>query len=114
MGKKVEYKQNLKGIGVTGSNVDVIDVKVPSGYKRTLQSISCENETTAFTYLRIGYDRDGTKHWWVEQKSPSLGTLYWLDDPKVLEEGDILTCRFNGTVDDDVLATYVDGFTEKV
>lgn len=114
MGSKVEYKQNLKGVGDDSADVDVVDVKVPLGYKRTIQHLSVEDETSGCTQFRVGYNRNGTLHWWMEQESPQAGVLYWMNDTKILQGGDILTVRFEDTENDDVLAVYVDGFTEKV
>jgi len=114
MGQKVEYKQELRATSDESTNVDIVDVKVPKGYKRTIQHVACEDETEDYIYLRIGYLRDSTYHWWEEQKSPKAATLYWMDEPKVLQEDDVLVCRFNGTTDEDKLVAYVDGYTEKV
>ena len=115
MGKKSEYKREVKETSDASTNVDIELDAVPNGYKRTIQHISCENETAAYTYLRLGYKNMFDRyHWWVEQKTPALGTLYWMRDSKVLQEGDILVIRFNGTALGNVLAAYVDGFTEVV
>ncbi len=114
MGHKVEYKQNLKGIGDDSQDVDVVDVKVPLGYKRTIQHLSVEDETSGCTQIRIGYNRNGEMHWWVEQETPQAGVLYWMNNLKVLQGDDVLTIRFEDTENNDVLAVYVDGFTEKI
>ncbi|TKJ25408.1 MAG: hypothetical protein CEE41_04450 [Hadesarchaea archaeon B3_Hades] len=113
MGKKVEYKRELKKVSDGSANVDVVDEEVPPGYKRTIQHLSLEDETTGFTGVRIGYLRRGTYHWWVEEKAPAAATLYWMPYPKVLEEDDVLVIRFTGTSNLDALAVYLDGFTEK-
>lgn len=114
MGKKVEYKRELKKTSDGSATLDIVDVKVPSGYKRTIQHVSVEDETSDFTELRIGYLRDDTYHWWVEEENPVAARLYWMRDARVLEQNDVLVIRFTETEDDDVLAAYVDGFTEKV
>lgn len=114
MGNKVEYKRELKKTSDATTPLDIVDVKVPLGYKRTIQHLSLEDETTGFTEARVGYLRDTTYHWWMEQETPQAGVLYWMNDPKVLEEKDILVVRFTGTTNLDKLAVYVDGFTEKV
>jgi len=115
MGKKSEYKIEVKEISDGSTNVDIELDAVPNGYKRTLQHISAENETDGFDYLRIGYKtRFGRYHWWIEQKTPQAAVLYWTDNEKRLTEGMKLVLRFNGSDNLDVLAAYVDGFTEKV
>lgn len=115
MGKKVEYKREVKETSGDVAYVDIELPPVPNGYKRTLQHISCEDETTGCTELRIGYiTQFGRRHWWIEQKTPQAGVLYWIDDEKRLQAGDKLVIRFTGTTDKDILAAYLDGFTEKV
>ena len=114
MGKKVEYKQDLKKDSTGQAYEDLVDVKVPSGYKRTFQNISVEDETSDYTSMRIGYLRKGSAHWWVEEESPKAGRLYWMRDSKVLEGGDVLLIRLWGTTSGNKLAAYVDGFTERV
>lgn len=114
MGKKVEYKNEPKETSDGSTNVDIEEEPVELGSKLHIQHISAEDETNAFTYLRIGYVKNGKHHWWVEQKSPSAGTLYWMSDPKVLTGGMALVIRFNGTISGDKLAAYLDGFRERV
>lgn len=114
MGRKVEYKRELKKTSDGSATVDVVDVKVPMGYKRTIQHVSVEDETHDFTELRIGYLRNTTYHWWVEQETPQAAVLYWMRDARVLEANDVLVIRFTGTTNLDKLAAYVDGFTERV
>ena len=115
MGKKSEYKREVKETSDGSTNVDIELEEIPNGYKRTIQHIAVEDETSAYDYLRIGYKSEyGVYHWWVEEKSPAAATLYWMSDPKILQEDDRLVIRFNGTEDGDVLAAYIDGFTEKV
>jgi len=115
MGQKSEYKREVKEISDGSTNVDIELQAVPNGYKRTLQHISCEDETTGLTEIRIGYKtRFDRYHWWIEQETPQAGVLYWTDQLKVIQEGDRLVIRFTGSTDADILAAYVDGFTEKV
>ena len=115
MGKKSEYKREVKKTSDESTNVDIELDAVPNGYKRTIQHISCEDETTDLTEIRIGYKtRFDRYHWWTEQETPRAGVLYWMNDSKVLEEGSRLVVRFTGSTDDDILAVYVDGFTEEV
>ena len=115
MGKKSEYKQEVKEISDGSAVVDVELPAVPNGYKRTLQNISVEDETTGLTKIRIGYVTQFDRyHWWIEQDSPQAGVLYWTDRLKVLQAGDRLVVRFTGSTNEDILAVYVDGYTEKV
>lgn len=115
MGKKSEYKIEVEEISNGDTNVDIELPAVPNGYKRTIQNISAENESAGFDYLRIGYiTQFDRRHWWLEQKTPQAAVLYWMTDNKVLQAGDRLVIRFNGTNSTNILAAYVDGFTEKV
>lgn len=114
MGKKVEYKKETEETSDGSDNVDIELPAVDPGYKRTIQHIAAENETTDFTELRIGYVKDDRRHWWVEEKNPEAATLYWTSDSKVLTERMKLVIRFTGTTDEDKLAAYIDGYTEKM
>ena len=115
MGKKSEYQKEIVKASDGSTNVDIELDAVPMGYKRTIQNISCEDETTGLTEIRIGYKtRFDRYHWWIEQESPQAGVLYWTDSTKILQEGAVLVIRFTGSTNLDVLAAYVDGYTEKV
>jgi len=115
MGQKSEFKRETKETSDGTDPTDIVFEPVPNGYKRTIQHLSAENETANYTYLRFGYITEfGVEHWWVEQKSPEDGTLYWMSDLKVLQAGDQLVVRFAGPHANDILAAYVDGFTESL
>ena len=115
MGKKSEYKREVKEISDGSTNVDLELEAVPNGYKRTIQHISCEDETSGCDEIRIGYKTEFDRyHWWVGQKTPQAGVLYWTDQPKIIQEDDRLVIRFTESELDDVLTAYIDGFTEKV
>jgi len=76
MGKKFEYKEQAKEISNGDANVDIEFPAVESGYKRTLQHISCEDETHGCTEIRIGFvTQFGVYHWWVEQETAQAGVL---------------------------------------
>ena len=115
MGKKFEYKKEAKEISDGSTNVDIEFQAVPNGYKRTIQNVSCEDETSGCDEIRIGYKTQfDVYHWWVEQETAQAGVLYWMNDPKVLMAGMRLVVRFTESESDDILAAYVDGFDEKV
>jgi len=114
MGKKVEYKKEPRETSDGSTNVDIELPPVDAGYKRTIQHIAVEDETTGYDSLRIGYVKNERRHWWVEEKTPAAATLYWMRDSKVLTEQMSLVIRFTGTTDEDKLVAYIDGFTEKV
>jgi len=115
MGKKSEYQREVKETSDGSTNVDIELDAVPNGYKRTIQHISCEDETTGLTEIRIGYKtRFDRYHWWIEQETPQAAVLYWMNDSKVLQEGVKLVIRFTGSTNLDKLAAYVDGYQEKI
>ena len=115
MGQKFEYKKQAKEISDGSTNVDIEFPAVDDGWKRTLQHISCEDETSGCDEIRIGYvTQFGVYHWWVEQETAQAGVLYWISDPKVIQEGDKLVIRFTGTTLNDILSAYVDGFSERM
>lgn len=115
MGKKFEYRREAKETSDESTNVDIELPAVPNGYKRTIQNLSAEDETSDFTELRVGYKtRFDVYHWWIEEEALVAARLYWMDKEKRLLAGDKLVVRFTGTSNEDVIAAYVDGFDERV
>lgn len=115
MGKKVEWRWRRKHTSDGTTALDIESKVVQIGWKRTIQRVAVEDETTAYTDVRIGYiDRGDRIGWYCEQDSPQAAVLYWMKDPVVLQEGDRLLVRLTGTTDEDVLGIYAYGYEEKV
>jgi len=75
-----------------------------------LRRVAAEDETTTLTgALRLYVKGHGYEHWLAEQKSPQLGTLYWLPKVTYLRMGESLVARFTGATASDVLQLYLEG-----
>jgi len=96
------------------ANVDLVSPKVHQGLRWRVELVSAEDESSAFTYLRVGVRRGGFVNWLEEDKDPRAGTLYWMPDPFWLDEGYEVIIRFNGTTSgDDLKATIVGSIAER-
>lgn len=96
------------------TNEDLQVGPVPPGQRWTLHHVAAEDETTAFTSLRLGIKRGVSFLPLEEQKSPAAATLYSSQDPWYLESGNILVARFNGTTSGDLLRLYANGVATPV
>lgn len=115
MGKKVEWKFRRKQNSAGETNLDIISDAVLAGWKRTIQRVAVEDETTACTEVRIGFqDNMNRISWLAEQETNQAGVLYWEKDVVVLEAGQRLIIRFTGSTSADVLGVYATGFEEVV
>ena len=115
MGKKVEWKFRNKPISDGSTNIDIKSDAVRAGWKRTVQRVAVEDETTACTEIRMGYQTlNDLISWLAEQETNQAGVLYWEKDLVVLTEGQRLIVRFTGSTSADVLAVYATGYDEEV
>ena len=93
-----------------GTNEDISIGPVPPGHLWVITNIAIEDETTAFTSVRISITGFGEDHHLIEDKSLVATTLYWYDGSIFIPEGRKLRVRFVGTTSADVLAAYINGF----
>lgn len=115
MGKKVEWKYRVRHVSDATANIDLKTSPVKHGWKRTVQRVVFENETTADTEVRIGLlDEKNQVWWWAEQETNQADVLYWTNDSLVLEARWRLFVRFTDSSSSDVLAVYAYGYEEEV
>lgn len=115
MGHKVEWKFRDKPVSNGDTNIDIKSDAVRYGWKRTIQRVAFENETTGDTEVRVGFiDKMDQISWLAEQETNQAGVLYWTKDLVVLTEGQSLIVRFTDSSSSDVLAVYATGFDEVV
>lgn len=94
----------------SGSGAQDLDLeRVPAGWRWHLDHVAVEDVTNNATSVRIGIKRGTTFLALEEQKSAVGGTLYSVDRPFSLEEGNILTARFTGSTSGDTLRLYANG-----
>ena len=102
----------LSGSKASGglANEDVDLDRVPEGEVWVLDHVAAEDETTAFTEIRVGILRAGTFVPLEDQESPAAGVLYTIPDPIRLAAGERLRARFVGSTSADVLKVYANGY----
>ena len=115
--EKIPYTRTLKPISDDAVQFFILDQVVKSGHWLFIQNLAAEDETNAPAQIRIGRGKDESEvHWWECEPNPAAGVLYHSE--KVLlfvPEGNRVIGRFDGTVADDQLRLYVDGYlTPKV
>jgi hypothetical protein len=71
--------------------------------------ISAENETTAFTNLRIGIKSLDQFTPLEEEESPAAATRYWTPDEIHAREDERICCRFTGCTSGDILKATIQG-----
>lgn len=99
---------------VAATDEDVALPPVPAGWEWELRHVAAEDETTAYTSLRLGIRRGVGLTPLEEQKSPAAATLYSSQDPWHLSAGNVLVARFNGTTSGDRLRLYANGIARRV
>ena len=103
------FRRRLSAVSAGGTYDDLKFGPVKSGELYKIEQISVENETTAFTKIRVFTNGHGYSHYRFEQASPAATTLYWSEEDIYLGEGDILVVRCTGCTNGDKLAAYLDG-----
>lgn len=82
---------------------------VPEGLVWVLSHVACEDETTAFTKVRVGI-ADSLSFRPLEEQDPGIADeLYTIPEPIIVPEGKYLRAQFTGTTSGDMLALYING-----
>jgi len=106
------YRNSLVLTSKAAAYDDILDDVIKPGFMRRYDLITCENVGHAYTELRIGIKRASYIDWLEGEKSPSAATLYWMDDPVILVEGEQLIVRFTGCTSGDELKVTIVGITK--
>lgn len=110
--EKIPYLKDLKAGSDGAAEFFLMDDPMKSGQWLFIQHATMENETTAFTRLRIGQGKDEFDvHWWEEWVGPGVDILYWAEELFFVPEGHRVITRWDGTTAGDRLAAYLDGYT---
>ncbi len=91
------------------TNEDVDLGPVPEGLTWVVQHAAVEDETTAFTSVRIGIAQANDFRPLEEHIGGVAGELYTVPEPIYVPEGKFLRARFVGTTSGDKLALYING-----
>jgi len=71
--------------------------------------ISVENETTAYTNLRIGPSEGGILTPFEEEKNPAAANVYWTRSELRFIEHERVCCRLTGCTSGDIIKATVQG-----
>jgi hypothetical protein len=71
--------------------------------------VSVENETTAYTNLRVGIKSGTTFTPLLEEKTPAAGEVVWTDEELKITEHERFCCRLTGCTSGDVLKATIQG-----
>lgn len=107
--KKYPFDWVLSKVATAGTN-DVKTDPVRPGRLYCLQRVAVENESTAYTDLRILKGGGGQEIVVQEEDTPLADTLYWTSCPMYLTEGQHLIARLTGCTASDVIRVYVSGW----
>ena len=110
--KKQPFDQVLTASASAGSN-DLSTKQVKPGWLWCIQRAGVENETTAYTDLRLLKVGRAADFLLAEEDSPEAATLYWDTDPVYLMEGQRYVARLSGCTASDVLKAYLTGWKAK-
>lgn len=111
--KKQPFDLELTLDAADGSN-DLQTDRVPSGFLSCIQHVAVENETTAYTDLRVMKARPGREFLLEEEDLPQAATLYWMADDFYLTEGQYVLVRLTGCTAGDKLRVYITGWMQDV
>lgn len=107
--KKQPFDLVLSKTAASGSN-DTQSEPAESGELWCIQRLAAENQTTDFTELRILKTGGAGELLLAEQTGGLAATLYWVDQPFYLTEGQYIVARFTGCTASDILKVYLTGW----
>ena len=108
MKQPLDESKTKKSGGVTNEDIDL--GPVPEGLVWIIRHAAVEDETTAFTSVRIGIAQANDFRPLEEHVGGVAGELYTVPEPIYVPEGKFLRARFVGTTSADKLALYVNGY----
>lgn len=110
--KKFPFALVLSKKAATGSNDLEMDL-IEDGQLYCVQGVTVENETSAYTDLRILIGGVGEEMALFEEDTPQAATLYWTTDEVYLREGQALVCRLSGCTSGDKIRATLRGWWQQ-
>lgn len=104
------FRQRIKAIGAGGAYTDVEYRHFLENYWLQITRISLEEKGSGPDKIRVFVKGHGYEHWVGEETSCSGDTLYWIEWPTYLTEGETLVARFYEAVDGDELEMLIEGW----
>lgn len=108
------YRRRKTGAGLTGSVVRISLGQIGPKKLRVLTNVSVENETSAYTKLRLGIKNAGLEMYLEEQDTVAAGELVTSRSDVLLTEGDSFFVDLTGTTTGDHLVFFCQGWDKKI
>jgi len=103
------YREILRRVSGSAAYIDLETPPLKAGEYLEVSHISVEDQTTAYTNLRIGIKSVGEFIPVEEEKVPAAGEVYWSKNPMVFYEHERVCCRLTGCTSGDVLQAVIMG-----
>lgn len=97
------YRQKLFSSGDSAATVTVKTLPTDPKTVRVLTHVAVENQTNAYTKLRIGIENTGEKYYLNELDTPAADELAVNPYDIVLGEADRFFAELTGTTDGDII-----------
>ena len=104
------FRHRVKGIAAGGAYDEIEYRHSLEAFYLQITRISLEEKGTASSSIRLYVKGHGYEHWIGEEKTVVVDTLYWIEWPTYLVEGETLVARFIGATEDNVLEMLVEGW----
>lgn len=108
--KRDFYQTSLTAKSAGAAFDDLNDDRVAPRSFLVVTHVSVENETTAYTNLRVGVDQRGSIRFHEEEKNPAADEIYWTRSRFFVPEGAYLKVRCVGCTASDILKVNIQGY----
>lgn len=106
------YRRTKTATGLTGSTVRIKLKPIGPKKLRVLTHVAVENQTTAYTKLRLGIQAGNEDHYLDELTSPAADELAVSRSDILLGEGDVFFVELTGTTTGDHIVLTCIGWTK--
>lgn len=110
----VPYDSHKTIVSGGGTYDDVNDDRIRPGWLLEVSHISVENQTTAFTNIRIGVDHGGVFFIHEEEKNPVADEVYWTKSHFYVSENERVKVRCTGCTSGDFIQVFIEGLLRKI
>jgi len=114
LSRKQGYRERLRDKSDGTDPYDLESTPVPAGMLRIIEQVSAENETSAFTELRLYVKRGADLRPFFEEEAVAADELIECSKQVYLYENERLLARFAGTTSGDLLNVEIFGFEKEV
>lgn len=108
------YRRKKREPGVTGSPVRISLKPLDSKTLRVLTHVAAENQTSAFTKIRLGISNRGEDYYLDELQTVAADELCVNRSDLLLMDGDRFFAEFTGTTTGDDLVLVANGWEKRL